>query len=151
MPAFVLTLGKGKPKLKEADGSGNTGCQPQQQKAEPGTIPYAMISCHNLTMEQFARNLRFMRGAYMTNPVVDSTGLKDPGISTLSGPGGPNSDRPAATAISIFDAVDKTTRTQAGGAKGTIAGSDRRQRQPEAGRQPSWGDTEPAAGATGGV
>ena len=76
MPAFVLTLGKGKPKLKEADGSGNTGCQPQQQKSEPGAISYAMISCHNLTMELFARNLRFMAGVYMTNPVVDSTGLK---------------------------------------------------------------------------
>ena len=107
MPAFVLTLGKGKPKLKEADGSGNTGCQPQQQKPEPGTIPYAMISCHNLTMEQFARNLRFMAGAYMTNPVVDSTGLKGSWDFDLKWTGRAQLGQAGGDGISIFDAVDK--------------------------------------------
>ena len=107
MPAFVLTLGKGKPKLKEADGSGNTGCQPQQQKPDPGTIPYAMISCHNLTMEQFARNLRFMAGAYMTNPVIDSTGLKGPWDFDLKWTGRAQLGQAGGDGISIFDAVDK--------------------------------------------
>jgi len=107
MPAFVLTLGKGKPKLKEADGSGNTGCQPQQQKPEPGTIPYAMISCHNLTMEQFARNLRFMAGAYMTNPVIDSTGLKGSWDFDLKWTGRAQLGQAGGDGISIFDAVDK--------------------------------------------
>ncbi len=108
MPAFVLTTGKGKPKLKEADGSGNTGCQPQQQKPEPGTIPYAMVSCRNMTMQEFARTLRLMAGAYMTNPVIDSTELKGSwdfdikwtGQRALLGQAG-------AGGISIFDAVDK--------------------------------------------
>jgi len=107
MPAFVLTLGKGKPKLKEADGSGNTGCQPQQQKPDPGTIPYAMISCHNLTMEQFARNLRFMAGAYMTNPVIDSTGLKGSWDFDLKWTGRAQLGQAGGDGISIFDAVDK--------------------------------------------
>jgi uncharacterized protein (TIGR03435 family) len=107
MPAFVLTLGKGKPKLKEADGSGNTGCQPQQQKPEPGAISYAMISCHSLTMEQFARNLRFMAGAYMTNPVVDSTGLKGSWDFDLKWTGRAQLGQAGGDGISIFDAVDK--------------------------------------------
>src|SRR5579871_4091955 len=51
VPAFALTLGKVKPKLKEADGSGNTGCQFQPQKREPGSVEPIVFSCHNMTME----------------------------------------------------------------------------------------------------
>jgi uncharacterized protein (TIGR03435 family) len=107
MPAFVLTLGKGKPKLKEADGSGNTGCQPQIQKPEPGTIPYAMVSCRNMTMQGFARMLRLMAGAYMTNPVVDSTDLKGTWDFDIKWTGRALLGQAGADGISIFDAVDK--------------------------------------------
>jgi uncharacterized protein (TIGR03435 family) len=107
MPAFVLTMGKGKPKLKEADGSGNTGCQPQQQKPEPGTIPYAMVSCHNMSMREFARMLRLMAGAYMTNPVIDSTDLKGNWDFDLKWTGRAQLGQAASDGISIYDAVDK--------------------------------------------
>jgi hypothetical protein len=38
MPAFILSMGKSKPKLKDADGSGEPGCrvQPQSGSARPG-------------------------------------------------------------------------------------------------------------------
>src|ERR1700680_4719888 len=107
MPLFVLSRGKGKPKLKEAAGSGNSGCQPQPQKPEPGTIPYAMVQCRNMTMEGFARNLRFMAGAYMTNPVVDSTGLKGSWDFDIKWTGRALLAQAGPDGISIFDAVDK--------------------------------------------
>jgi uncharacterized protein (TIGR03435 family) len=107
LPAFVLTLGKGKPKLKESDGSGNTGCQGQPQKPEPGTVPYAMVSCRNVTMDAFAQNLRLMAGAYMTNPVVNSTGLQGSWDFDIKWTGRALLAQAGADAITIFDAVDK--------------------------------------------
>ena len=58
LPTYALTTGQGgKPKLKESDGSGNSGCQPQMQPPEPGKVPYAVVACRNVTMEAFARTL----------------------------------------------------------------------------------------------
>jgi uncharacterized protein (TIGR03435 family) len=73
LPAFVLTLGKGKPKLKEADGSGGSGCRPQPPEA---SRLYALFICRNVTMEVLVARLRQSGGAYFEYPVVDSTGLK---------------------------------------------------------------------------
>lgn len=88
MPAFDLTVGKGKPKLKESDG-GDSGCKSQIQGlpasgagaelATPISISSLMVgyTCRNMTMEAFA--------AQMTNqvndnggnaPLRDKTGLK---------------------------------------------------------------------------
>jgi uncharacterized protein (TIGR03435 family) len=107
MPAFVLTVGKGKPKMKESDGSGNTGCQPQQQTYVPGTIQYNLVSCHNVTMEAFAQVLRQFAGGYVTNPVVDSTGLKGAWDFDFKWTGRGQLAAAGADGISIFDAVDK--------------------------------------------
>jgi len=74
---YVLTLGKGRPKFKEADGSGEKGCQPQQQQnVAPGTVRQAVVVCHNRTMAEFAEDLHQLAGGYLTSPVMDSTGLK---------------------------------------------------------------------------
>jgi len=107
MPAFVLSLGKGKPKLKEAEGSGNSGCQPVQQNPQPGTIPNAMMACRNMTMEAFALNLRFMAGAYITTNVVDSTGLKGSWDFDLTWTARALLSQVGGDGITIFDAVDK--------------------------------------------
>ncbi len=75
MAALVLTLGKGKPKLKEAEGKG-FGCQnpPDQAPPQPGAIPKITLLCRNMTMEAFSPTLRAIAGG--TKLVVDKTGLE---------------------------------------------------------------------------
>ena len=55
MPSFVLSMGKGKPKIKEADPSGDPGCRPQPPAGpvEPGVIPYNLFVCRSVTMDTF--------------------------------------------------------------------------------------------------
>jgi uncharacterized protein (TIGR03435 family) len=110
LPVFALTVGKGKPKLKEAaEGEGSTGCQgqPQQNTNPDGPPPYNMVSCHNETMERFANDIHQMAGAYLTNPVVDSTGLKGAWDFDIKWTGRGQLAAAGSDGISIFDAVDK--------------------------------------------
>ncbi|HEV2688399.1 MAG TPA: TIGR03435 family protein, partial [Bryobacteraceae bacterium] len=107
IPAFALSVGKGKPKLKESDGKAQSGCQGQPQNPQPGTIPNVMVTCTNRTMEQFAQDLRNMAGGYLQNPVVDRTGLKGSWDFDLKWTGRGALARAGADGISIFDAVDK--------------------------------------------
>jgi uncharacterized protein (TIGR03435 family) len=107
VPGFVLTLGKGKPKMKESDGSGNTGCEGVPQTPAPATVPYAMVTCRNVTMEMFAQELHRMAGAYIDNSVVDSTGLKGSWDFDIKWTARALLGRAGADGITIFDAVDK--------------------------------------------
>jgi uncharacterized protein (TIGR03435 family) len=103
VPAFALSTGKGRPKLKESDGSGSAGCQRTPQAAEAGAIP---ASCHGLTMQAFVQQLRGMAGDYLESPVVDSTKLE--GTWDFSLKWTPRGGLAAAgvDAITIFDAID---------------------------------------------
>jgi len=109
MPAYVLSVGKVKPKLKEADDSGKSDCQFQDppKNLPPGTVPYIAFSCHNTTMETFANNLHEWAGGYLTNPVVDSTGLKGAWDFDIKWTARGQLSKAGADGISIFDAVDK--------------------------------------------
>jgi uncharacterized protein (TIGR03435 family) len=107
MPAYALTVGKGKQKMKEASGQGSQACEPQQQPPEPGTIPYAMFSCRSVTMESFAQTLRGMASAYVTSPVTDLTGLKGSWDFDLKWTPRALLAPAGADAITLFDAVDK--------------------------------------------
>jgi uncharacterized protein (TIGR03435 family) len=97
--SFALIAGK-KPQLKEASGTEPAGCHPQT--ASPSAPPEGGISrlmmmgpdgktttltlgpgmtvtyqCRNITMEQFAGNVRGMIGANLgTSPLTDETGIK---------------------------------------------------------------------------
>ncbi len=86
LPAYVLTAPKGKQKLKEADGSGDSGCrlsldQPRPADAAVG-VPSALtlsFACHNMTMAAFAQQMTGMPLAQQfigSNPVQDKTGLE---------------------------------------------------------------------------
>lgn len=58
MSVFVLTMGKGKPKMKESECSGSPGCQAQPQNPEPGVVPPQAAACHNFTAEMMAQAQR---------------------------------------------------------------------------------------------
>ncbi|HET9399680.1 MAG TPA: TIGR03435 family protein [Candidatus Acidoferrales bacterium] len=108
MPVFALSAGKGKPKLKESDGSGTPGCVPQIPQTAPNEPPtYITAVCHNMTMEALATTLRQFAGGYLSNPVVDQTGLK--GNWDFEFKWSPRGQLAAqgADGISIFDAMDK--------------------------------------------
>jgi uncharacterized protein (TIGR03435 family) len=106
MPALVLTVGKGKARLKESQGASDGGCR-RQPPNPAGSIPRFDISCRNVTMEAFAADLRSMATGDLASRVVDQTGLKGlwdfdlqwtpRGLLSLAGAGG----------ISLVDAIDK--------------------------------------------
>src|SRR5450759_3236522 len=109
LPAFVLSLGKGRLKLKESDGTGEKGCQgqPPPQNLPPGTIPQIVVSCHNLTAEAIAEQLHQMAGGYLTSPAMDSTGLKGSWDFDIKWTARGQLAAAGADGISIFDAVDR--------------------------------------------
>jgi uncharacterized protein (TIGR03435 family) len=82
----ALTAPKGSQKLKESDGSGDTGCrvmldQPRPAGAAAGAPPnlVASYTCKNMTMAAFAQQMTTMLLAQQfvgTNPVQDKTGLE---------------------------------------------------------------------------
>ena len=112
MPGFVLTQGKGKHRLKEADPSAKTGCQTQAlavRVVEGRAIPESSSSCRNITMEAFAKELRTIASGYFTTPVINDTDLKGSWDfdlkftpKVLAGAAGPEN-------VTIFDAVEKAT------------------------------------------
>ena len=109
LSAFVLTVGSGKPKMDVASGSGAPGCegQPPPQPPEPGTIPQNVVMCRNMTMAVLAQQLQRMAGAYITNPVVDQTGLQGAWDFQLKWTARALLAQAGSDGISIFDAVDK--------------------------------------------
>lgn len=118
MPSYALTAGK-QPKLKQADGSGETGCQFEVQGVNngggrggpdsgPPTPPTLSFKCGNMTMASFAEYMHTMPTGpqYLgANPILDDTGLSGswnfdfhftlPNAQVTAGSG------------ALFDAIDK--------------------------------------------
>lgn len=103
MPAFSLSLGKGRPKLKESDGSGSAGCQRTPQAAEAGAIP---AICHGLSMQAFVQQLPGLAGDYLESPVVDNTKLEGTWDFDLKWTPRGGLAAAGADGITFFDALD---------------------------------------------
>jgi uncharacterized protein (TIGR03435 family) len=72
---YVLTAGKGKPKMTAAKDSDRTGCKPAPNAPSP--MPgIRMTGCTNTSMAEFADNMQRMAPAYIDHPVVDETGIE---------------------------------------------------------------------------
>jgi uncharacterized protein (TIGR03435 family) len=107
MPAWILTVADGAPKMKSSDGSGKPGCQRQSPAAssESGLAVAIEISCHNEDMQRFAGEVRYLAPSYLDRPVVDSTGLKGSWNFDFQFTPRNGLKQAGAAAISMFDAV----------------------------------------------
>ena len=106
LPAYILSAGKVKPKLKPADASGEAGCVTVPQSPAPGEIPYNVFSCHNLTMEDFAAWLRRTAGD-LGGSAVDHTGLKESWDFDIKWITRRRLAVAGAEGMTVFDAVDR--------------------------------------------
>ena len=103
MPAYVLSAGKGKPKLNASEDSSSGGCQRSAPDGDSVAIP---VSCHGLSMAAFAQQLRGMAGDYLMSPVIDNTKIAGSWDFTLKWTPRGRLAAAGGEGITIFDAID---------------------------------------------
>ena len=108
LPAFALSPGKGKHKLKEADPSAKPGCQFQSRG------DFATETCRNMTMEALAQNLKSYAGDYLPQVVVNATALEGAWDFDLKWNTRSQSLPAGAERLTIFKAVDQQLGLQLG-------------------------------------
>ena len=107
LSAYILSVGKGKPKLMATQDPSGTGCHDRTPNVPSGAPPNLVFICRNRTMEQLAADLRAMARDYLAGPIVDRTALKGSYDFELTWTRSYNLDRAGSDAITIFDAIDK--------------------------------------------
>ena len=88
-PVEAYTLLPGKPKMKRADPASRTACNEgpgpdgkDPRNEHPGLS--RLVTCTNITMEEFAGQLQRIAGGYVHTPVLDATKLTGAWDFTLS-------------------------------------------------------------------
>jgi uncharacterized protein (TIGR03435 family) len=105
LPAFVLSAGKGQPKMKAAEVTNEpSGCK---SPADSGAGTYSRMSCRNVTMATFATALRRYAGDYLPLVVVDSTKLEGAWDFDLEWNSRSRILQAGSERTTIFDAVEK--------------------------------------------
>ena len=107
MPAFVLSVGKTKPKIKAAAGEGASDCADKTPPTAAGVVTQIVVACRNMTMDTFAQQLHGMAGGYLDKPVVNETNLAGTWDFDVKWTGRGQLEQAGSEGISIFDAVDK--------------------------------------------
>lgn len=106
-PAFVLSLGKGKPKLKQADSSAAPGCRGEQSRKDSGVANNVRV-CHSQTMDQLVQLLPDLASAYLSEtPVLNKTGLEGAFDFNLEWTSRGQLRRAGPDGITIFQAIDR--------------------------------------------
>ena len=113
MPAYVLSPGKDRSKLKPAEPNGDGKCS---QTFRTGTgLPVHIFTCGNVTMDAFAADLRRIFGGRLANlAVADQTGIDGtwdvdlevaPNIIRLNA--GAPAEPPTPPSVGVVEAIDK--------------------------------------------
>jgi uncharacterized protein (TIGR03435 family) len=112
---YAMTV-QGKPKMTQADGTERSECPADPTAVKPFPNMGTMVSCRNMTMEDFAQNLNQATG-FFDHPIVDATGLKGGwnfkiGWSRVNqGPPPPNANQAGEaaepTGLTSYEAVER--------------------------------------------
>ena len=105
--AWVLTVGKRNPQVKETQGAGPQACESVPPDSAAVSQSFA---CHNMSMSDFVRQLRGLGRAvgYVGNsPVVDQTGLAGAWDFSLKFTPLEQRANSEGEGVSLFDAIDK--------------------------------------------
>lgn len=126
-PVTAYTLVANNPKMAKADPSNRTGFREGPapgQRDQRNQIVNRMVTVRNMSMPQFAEDLRRIAGGYVRVPIEDQTGLEGSYDFTLAfsaigllnargggaggagAPGGAEASDPTG-ALSLFDAVER--------------------------------------------
>ena len=109
LSAYALSVGKGKPKLREASGSGPPDCENKNPRGASTDFPYQEFVCRNITMEILAQVIRewSIPGRIENIPVVDSTELKGAWDFEIKWSNRAQLAFAGSDAIALVDALDK--------------------------------------------
>ncbi|WP_263410833.1 TIGR03435 family protein [Terriglobus tenax] len=106
MPAFLLTAPGGKTKMKPSEEGQQRDCRPEPNQTAGGA-PLIAIACKGFTPEELATFLNQAANSYLTEPVLNQTGLEGKYDFSIRWTDMRVRAKAGAEAVSIFDAVDK--------------------------------------------